>query len=75
MSSRREAIDELPGVYRRACRLASQGKFDDARRLYAGVDTTSDPCLKSLVANDYRIRTIVNGIAESKAFQFRGVAR
>ena len=36
---------------------------------------TVEEIRKRLAADDYRIRTILFGIAESKAFQFRGVAR
>ena len=36
---------------------------------------TVEEIRKRLAGNDYRIRTILLGIVESKAFQFRGVAR
>jgi hypothetical protein len=36
---------------------------------------TVEDIRKQLTANDYRIRTIIMGIVESKAFQYRGIAK
>jgi hypothetical protein len=61
MSGRREVIVELPGAYRRACRLASLGKPEDARRLLDSIGTTADPRLKSLVTNDLAVLAAISG--------------
>jgi len=46
-------VSELPRRYRRACRFAERGRFDQARRIYAALEATAtNPRLKALVVND-----------------------
>ena len=47
--------DGLPADYRRACRLAEQGQYDDARRMYDEVEGAAsgvDMRLRALIRND-----------------------
>ena len=62
----------LPLPYRRACRLAERGRFDEARRLYAMLDVSSaDPQIKALVGNDLAVLAALGGdlVAAQSALQ------
>ena len=53
---------ELPETYRRACRLAADGQYDEARKVYAGLETTvKDVRLQALVGNDLAALDAVAG--------------
>jgi glycosyltransferase involved in cell wall biosynthesis len=56
--------DGLPPAYREACRLAQEGKVDEARRLYAeleGACGESDRLLKALIQNDLAVILALEG--------------
>jgi hypothetical protein len=53
---------ELPESYRRACRLATSGQYDEARRLYIELNTaSSDARLRALIGNDLATLDAVSG--------------
>ncbi len=52
----------LPARYREACRLAQQGRYDEARQFYGGlIDGATEPRLKALVANDLAVLAVMDG--------------
>ncbi len=52
----------LPAQYREACRLFEQGRYDDARHIYATlIDGATEPRLKALVANDMAVLAAIEG--------------
>jgi hypothetical protein len=52
----------LPVPYRQACRLAEQGRYDDARQIYGRlIDGAAGPRLKALVANDLAVLAAIEG--------------
>jgi glycosyltransferase involved in cell wall biosynthesis len=58
------AKDGLPEDYCQACRLAEQGLYDDARRLYADVEsaaTEADARLRALIRNDLAVLAALEG--------------
>jgi hypothetical protein len=73
MSGGNDAIGELPGAYRRAFRLAWLGRLDQARRLYAQIDASADPRLRSLVASDLAVLDAMAGDLGSARASFRAV--
>ena len=55
-------IAELPAWYREACRLAEQGRYDEARQYYGGlIDGATEPRLKALIANDVAVLEVMEG--------------
>jgi Protein of unknown function (DUF1592)/Protein of unknown function (DUF1588)/Protein of unknown function (DUF1587)/Protein of unknown function (DUF1585)/Protein of unknown function (DUF1595)/Planctomycete cytochrome C len=57
------------------CLVENMLTYGLGRGLEAYDYCTVDDIRQLLAANDYRIRSIIFGIVESKAFQYRGVAR
>jgi glycosyltransferase involved in cell wall biosynthesis/predicted O-methyltransferase YrrM len=55
--------DELPAEYWEACRLAQQGDYDEARRLYGELeaDAKADKRLASLIRNDLAVLAALEG--------------
>jgi tetratricopeptide (TPR) repeat protein len=52
----------LPAWYRQACRLAEQGRYDDARQIYSSlIAGATEPGLKALVANDLAVLAVMEG--------------
>ena len=61
-----EAEAGLPPSYWQACRLAKEGQYDDARRLYAelegaGAAAESDARVRALVQNDLAVLAAMEG--------------
>jgi len=59
-----EAENGLPADYWQACRLAEQGQYDDARRMYVeleGTATEANPRLRALVRNDLAALAALEG--------------
>jgi glycosyltransferase involved in cell wall biosynthesis len=62
----------LPRPYRRACKLAEQGRYDEARRHYVQLEATStDPRLKALVANDLAALSALDGDLDAARTAFQ----
>ncbi len=54
----------LPAGYRQACRLAVEGRYEEARRLYGEVECTAlegDPRLRALIKNDLAALAALEG--------------
>lgn len=52
----------LPRPYRRACKLAERGRYDEARRLYERlVAKTTEPRLRALIGNDLAVLAALGG--------------
>jgi glycosyltransferase involved in cell wall biosynthesis len=54
----------LPPGYWQACRLAEEGRYDEARRLYAELDAATaedDPRLRALLRNDLAVLAALEG--------------
>jgi glycosyltransferase involved in cell wall biosynthesis len=64
---------ELPDAYRRACRLASRGQFDEAGRLFLKIEATADPRLKFLVANDLAALAAISGDLDGSRAALEGL--
>jgi glycosyltransferase involved in cell wall biosynthesis len=58
-----ESADDLPAEYWEACRLAEQGQFDQARRLYGEVESlaVADSRLGLLIRNDLAVLAALEG--------------
>jgi glycosyltransferase involved in cell wall biosynthesis len=56
---------ELLTAYRRASRLALQGRIADARHLYGAIEPMADDGLKSLIANDLAVLMAISGELEA----------
>ncbi len=59
------APPDLPRAYRRACRFALKGRYDQARRLFARLRAMgSEHRLQSLIANDLAVVAALEGRLE-----------
>jgi tetratricopeptide (TPR) repeat protein len=59
-----EAGDDLPGEYWQACRLAEQGQYEQARRLYGEAErlaTAAEARLGALIRNDLAVLAALEG--------------
>jgi hypothetical protein len=54
-------LRELPEAYRKASRLAIQGQFEEARRLYLKIEARADPRLKPIITNDLAVLAAIHG--------------
>ena len=77
MASRIAARNGLPAGYWKACELAREGRYEDARaaylRLARGFARKTDPRLRGLVQNDLAVLDAMEGKFEEACEQWRGV--
>ena len=65
---------DLPPRYLAACRLAQEGKYDDARRIYAKLKrsaTSSNTRLRALIRNDLAVLAAIEGKVDEAREQWR----
>jgi glycosyltransferase involved in cell wall biosynthesis len=69
-----QAESVLPRLYRRACRLALEGRHDAARQLYTRLEATADdPRVKALARNDLAVLVALEGGLDAACSALHGV--